>query len=549
MSFGQAGAFRLVVLFVATALAELDIRTEAAVALRHFQSGLRVLAQYTGGAGAVLRHQLAGVAAFRIVGAADESAEPADLQIQPAGAALRADARVDAVSARREHVRGEHLVERVDHLGEAHVLDLIDGADEVLPEVAQHLAPIDLGIGDLVELLFQIGGEIIFHVAHEERFEEGDHHAALVFGDEALLVEAHVAAVAQHLQHGGIGRGPADAELLHALDQRGFGEARRRLGEMLAGEDGAALGGLAFVHLGKTLAVLVLLVVVVTLLVEGEEAVELDDRAGRAQVDRACAGARLDVDRGALELGQLHLAGERAQPDQLIELGLIGIEIARDVARAAVEIGRADGFVRLLRVLGFVFVDARGGRHILLAVILGDHLAGLGDGLAGQLDAVGAHIGDEAHRLAVDVGALIEALGDAHGDGRGEAELAAGFLLERRGGERRVGVALGRLRFDRGDLEGRGSRGPGGDRRLRPWTRRRGAGSSCRRPRPGGPRTGRRARSSSWATMDQYSCGTNISISRSRSQTSRSATDWTRPAERAPGSFRHRTGEMVKPTR
>src|SRR5881409_2411329 len=37
------------------------------------------------------------------------------------------------------------------------------------------------------------------------------------------------------------------------------------------------------------------------------------------------------------------------------------------------------------------------------------------------------------------------------------------------------------------------------------------------------------------AISDQYSRATNFSISSSRSQTSRSATDCTRPAERAPG--------------
>ncbi len=51
------------------------------------------------------------------------------------------------------------------------------------------------------------------------------------------------------------------------------------------------------------------------------------------------------------------------------------------------------------------------------------------------------------------------------------------------------------------------------------------------------------------AMTDQYSCATNVSISRSRSTSRRSATDWTRPAERAPGSLRQRTGESVKPTR
>ena len=52
-----------------------------------------------------------------------------------------------------------------------------------------------------------------------------------------------------------------------------------------------------------------------------------------------------------------------------------------------------------------------------------------------------------------------------------------------------------------------------------------------------------------WATIDQYSRATNFSISSSRSQTMRSATDCTRPAERAPGSLRHSTGDRLKPTR
>ena len=51
------------------------------------------------------------------------------------------------------------------------------------------------------------------------------------------------------------------------------------------------------------------------------------------------------------------------------------------------------------------------------------------------------------------------------------------------------------------------------------------------------------------ASTDQYSWGRNASISISRSTTIRRATDCTRPAERAPGSLRHSTGDRVKPTR
>ena len=51
------------------------------------------------------------------------------------------------------------------------------------------------------------------------------------------------------------------------------------------------------------------------------------------------------------------------------------------------------------------------------------------------------------------------------------------------------------------------------------------------------------------ASTVQYSCVLNASISISRSTMRRKATDCTRPAERAPGSLRHSTGERVKPTR
>ena len=43
--------------------------------------------------------------------------------------------------------------------------------------------------------------------------------------------------------------------------------------------------------------------------------------------------------------------------------------------------------------------------------------------------------------------------------------------------------------------------------------------------------------------------GSNFSISISRSQINRSATDCTRPAEREPGNLRHKTGDRLKPTR
>ncbi len=182
----------------------------------------------------------------------------------------------------------EHLVERIDHLRDAQVLDVADGVGELTPEVAQQLAPGDFVVGDTVELLFEIGGEAVFDIAGEEAFEERRQHAALVLGNEALLVDAHIAAILEHLQDRGVGRGPADAELFHALDQRRFRIARRRLGEMLAGVDRPLVELLALIDFGQTARLIVvalagLIGVVLVLVIEPQEAVELDHLSGGAQ--------------------------------------------------------------------------------------------------------------------------------------------------------------------------------------------------------------------------------------------------------------------------
>ena len=105
--------------------------------------------------------------------------------------------------------------------------------------------------------------------------------------------------------------------------------------------------------------------------------------------------------------------------------------------------------MRFLRVLGFVLVDARAAGEIVLPVVLGDDIARLRDRFRREVDAVGTHIRDEAGGLAFEIDAFIETLCKPHGVRGREAQLAARFLLERRGRERRVGVAFRGLRFDR----------------------------------------------------------------------------------------------------
>ena len=97
--------------------------------------------------------------------------------------------------------------------------------------------------------------------------------------------------------------------------------------------------------------------IVAAFLVDREEAVEPHDRAGGAQRRRlAVAAFDLDVGGGLLELGGGHLARDRALPDQLVEPGLVALEVARDILGRAGDVGRADRLVRLLRVLGLGLV-------------------------------------------------------------------------------------------------------------------------------------------------------------------------------------------------
>jgi hypothetical protein len=83
-----------------------------------------------------------------------------------------------------------------------------------------------------------------------------------------------------------------------------------------------------------------------------------------------------------------------------------------------------------------------------LAVELHDHLAYLADRFLRQIQRVGAHVGDQADRTLADVDALVQLLRDAHGLLGAEAELAGGFLLQRRGRERRGRVAPALLAVD-----------------------------------------------------------------------------------------------------
>ena len=342
--------------------------------------------------------------------------------------------------------------------------------------------------GDVVEAVLERGGELRLHVLVEERDQEGADQAAAVLGQEALALEAHVVAVLQHRDDAGVGRRAADAELLEPAHQARLGVARRRLGEVLARRDLAAPERIARRHRRQEPGGLVVVLrrIVPALLVELEEAVEGDGRAGRAKADLAVG--RGEVRDHPVEQGARHLARHGALPDQLVEPALVVVEEARDLLRPARELGRPDRLVRLLGVLGPGAVGARRLRQVALAVLLRDLAPAGGQRLARDLHAVGPHVGDQADRLALERHALEQALRGAHRAVGAEAELARGLLLERRGRERRRRMALDLLLLDALDREV--PRPDQIDARAwrRPRSRGRTSAAACRRGARGGRR-------------------------------------------------------------
>ena len=165
---------------------------------------------------------------------------------------------------------------------------------------------------------------------------------------------------------------------------------------------------------------------------------------------------RVDLDRDREAFGVLHLGGDGAHPDELVQPELVTGEPGLGRGQEGFA-GRPDRLVRLLGVLDLAGVDAGLVGQVGGAEQLPDLVARGGDRGLRQRHRVGSHIGDEA--------GLVEVLGHRHRPLGGEAELAAGLLLQRRGPERRVraarvGLGLDAVDRERGGFQ-RAGQGPG----------------------------------------------------------------------------------------
>ena len=229
-----------------------------------------------------------------------------------------------------------------------------------------------LAVGDLVQVRFHVGRELVVHVVVEVLLEQPDHGERDPARDQRGALLPDVAAVLDGGDGGGVGRRAADALLFQLRGQRRFGVARRRRGLVADGDDVRGRERVALGHVRQAacfLGVVVAAAFVLAFFIGGQEAGEGDDGArggefGVAAGGRAIHSHRAEADGGGGALGVGHLRGNRALPDQLVEPEFVAGELLGHLGRGAEGVaGGTDGLVGLLGVGGLAGVDPRGLRE------------------------------------------------------------------------------------------------------------------------------------------------------------------------------------------
>ncbi len=150
--------------------------------------------------------------------------------------------------------------------------------------------------------------------------------------------------------------------------------------------------------------------------------------------------------------GRCHLTGQKTVPDKTVEPQLWPAQISTQAVGSTVDVGGSNGLVSLLRALAGT-VDIWLGRQILRAEILFDIFGSLLLCLGSDIERVGTHIGDQAHRaFPATFDALVELLGQAHGLRGAELQMAAGSLLQSTGDEGRGRILTARAGTHLGHL-------------------------------------------------------------------------------------------------
>src|SRR5262245_6079545 len=315
----------------------------------------------------------------------------------------------------------------------------VDG--ELVVKLLQRRRPCKLAVFDLVQFLLHPRRVLDVEQVCETLDQQVVDDRAEFGGPELAFDLLDVFAILNDGHDRGVGRRPPDAFLLERLDQRGFGVARRRFGEMLVRRERVEFQLFALLDLRqfRRALLVVFVLLVLALFINREKAVELDDRARGAERIFLAGG---DVDRSLIEDGGHHLRRDEPLPDQPVERQLVLLQIWRDLVRRAFGRGRADRFVRVLRVLlravmnGFFW-------QIFFAVLLDDEVADFRERAFGDARRICAHVGDQPDRaLAAEFDSFVQPLRDLHRLLGRKTQLTRRLLLELRGDERRDRVAF-----------------------------------------------------------------------------------------------------------
>src|SRR5262249_20344309 len=360
-----------------------------------------------------LRRQGAAEFALGVARAAEERSKAAGLAHKVPLVTLRAD--LVGLGRRRLFGGAQHPLQRA-------------------VEVLYDRDPFLLAALDLVEALLELGGVAVVG----DRLEVVDHERVNGLADvrrmQAPLPDLDVAVVLDGLHGRRVRRRAADAALAQLLDERRLGVARRRLAEVLLRRDAVVVKVLARGQRGQL--VLAVLVAAPHLV----EAVEREHRAVGAEevVAAVDLDLRLVVDR------RRHAAGDEPAPDQVVELELVGAQVLPERVWRAVDVGRPDRLVGVLRSRHGL--GRTGGTEVALTVLGLDPALDPGISVGRDARRVGAHIRDQARRaLGTKLDAFIQLLGDSHGCAWPHAQTARGVLLQGRGDVGRVralGAAL-----------------------------------------------------------------------------------------------------------
>ncbi len=175
---------------------------------------------------------------------------------------------------------------------------------------------------------------------------------------------------------------------------------------MLFGKDVAQFEAFAFFQRRQQAVVAFLYDIVDAFAIDQHEARVAQCGAGGAEHVTAIV-AGFEVGGDGVQRGVDHLAGDGTLPDQVVEPCLIVAEVATQFLGQVHGRGRADRLVGLLGILGLGLVVLRLRRHLVRAVTLADQLAQFGDGLLGEVDRVGTHVGDQADGAGTQIDAFV----------------------------------------------------------------------------------------------------------------------------------------------